>query len=134
MKVIYSIAMFTLINMLSACASMPVESKTKTLYKNTELLIGEYAYWRRDCEARHFDISIEQYPQGGDLRFEVGTLMVPENPEIGSAGNCAGKEVQSKKVIYVANPDFVGQDALSFVIDASFLLGKKAFDFNINVK
>lgn len=134
MKYKYSALLLALSMLLGACASVPVATDVKSLPKNSEVLIGEYGYWQRDCSNRHFDILIERYPQGGDLRFEVGSLMIPEDPAIGSAGACAGQQVQSKKVIYVAHPNFVGQDSISYVVKSSFLLGSKAYDVNIDVR
>ncbi len=119
---------------LSACASIPVISKDRTLPKNSETVIGEFGYWRRDCSSRHFEIFIEQYPQGGDLRFEVGSLEIPEDAEVGSSGSCAGQQVQSKRLVYVARPDFVGEDMVSYTVKSSFLLGSKIYAININVR
>lgn len=119
---------------LGACASVPVVARDTSLPQNTELLIGEYGFWRRDCTDRHFDILIEQYPESGDLRFEVGSLIIPEDPEFGSAGNCVGERVQSKKVIYVANPDFVGQDSVTYVVKSTMFLGSTVYDLNIDVR
>lgn len=134
MKIINLVFAFLLPALLGACASTPVISTDTVVSNKSELLIGEYGYWRRDCSNRHFDIYIEKYPQGGDLRFEVGELSIPEDPEIGSSGNCAGQQVQSKKVIYVADPDFVGKDSVSYVVKSSLLLGSKVYDVTIDVQ
>lgn len=134
MKNYCSALVLTLPVLLGACASVPVVTKDTSLRQNSEVIIGEYGYWLRDCSNRHFDILIEQYPQGGDLRFEVGSLLIPDDPGVGSAGNCVGKEVQSKKVIYVAKPNFVGQDSVSYVVKSSVLLGSTVYDVNIDVQ
>lgn len=120
---------------LGGCASTPVINQDKVLSeKRAELLVGEFGYWRRDCSDRHFDIYIERYPVRGDLRFEAGRIVIPENPDTGSAGNCVGKQVQSKKIIYIADPDFVGQDSVSFLVKSTLLLGSKVYDVNIDVQ
>lgn len=124
----------TLSLLLGACGTVPTVSRDTSLPQNTELLIGEYGYWRRDCSDRHFDILIERYPKSGDLRFEVGSLLIPDDPEIGSAGDCVGEQVQSKKVIYVANPNFVGQDSVSYVVKSTVFLGSTIYDVNIDVR
>ncbi len=120
--------------MLSACASNQVISKVKTVPKNSELLIGEFGYWKRDCSRRHFDIAIERYPKGGELRFEVGSLIIPQDPLVGSSGKCVGKEVQSKKVVYVADPGFVGNDSVRYVVKSSALLKDKAYEVDLKVQ
>lgn len=120
--------------LLGACAGVPVITEERTLDKNSERIIGEYGFWRRDCSNMHFDILIEQYPKSGDLRFDVGSLVVPDNPDVGSAGKCAGKEIKSKKIVYIANPDFVGQDSVVYVVKSSFLLGQKQYDVIIDVE
>jgi len=111
-----------------------LETKAQSIPKNTELLIGEFGYWKRDCSNRYFDIHIEQYPAGGDLRFEVGSLIIPDEPIIGSSGSCVGKNIQSKKVIYVPSPNFVGEDFVSYVVKSTRLLGNKAYEIDIKVQ
>ena len=119
---------------LAACASNPVVVKEKALTKNSEVLIGEFGYWKRDCSDRHFDIYIEEYPKEGDIRFEVGSLVITEQAIVGSPDGCVGQSIKSKKVIYIPDPDFVGDDSVSYVVKSSKLLGDKAYDVNINVK
>jgi len=135
MKNVFVMFVYAALMVLGGCASTPIVTSDKVLgTKGTELLVGEFGYWRRDCTDRHFDIYIERYPVGGDLRFEAGKIVIPENPDTGSAGNCVGQTVQSKKIVYIANPNFVGQDSVSFLVKSSFLLGHKVYDVNIDVK
>jgi len=126
--------MFGLSLTLGACASNPVITKEQSLSKNTEILIGEYGYWKRDCSNRHFDIYIEEYPKGGDLRFEVGSLTIPEKPLVGRSGKCAGKPVKSKRVFYVPSHDYSGEDYVEYVVKSTRLLGSAAYSVNIKVE
>jgi len=118
---------------LGACASNPKVNKQVEGVINTEMLIGEFGYWNRNCSNRHFDILIEEYPKGGDLRFEVGSLRIPDEPPVGSAGSCAGQPVQSKRIVYVPYANFAGSDFVRYVVKSSFFLGSKAYDVQIVV-
>ena len=118
---------------LGACAGNPVIKKDTRLARNSEKLIGEFGYWKPDCSKQHFDIFIEQYPEGGDLRFEVGTLVIPDEPIVGRAGKCVGQSVQSKRVVYIPDEDFVGLDFVSYVVKSSVFLGDKSYDVRIRV-
>jgi len=120
--------------LVGGCASNPVVNKAQALPKNSEVLIGEFGYWKRDCSTRHFDIFIEEYPKAGDLRFEVGSLVIPDDPIIGSAGECSGLPVQSKRLIYIPDENFVGDDSVTYVVKSTKLLGDKAYDVSINVQ
>ncbi len=119
---------------LGACAAKPVVVTEKVLPKNSEILIGEFGYWKRDCSNRHFDIYIEEYPKEGDIRFEVGSLIITDKAIAGSPNGCVGQSIKSKKVIYIPDPDFVGDDTVSYVVKSSKLLGDRAYDVNINVE
>jgi len=122
------------VTLLSSCASNPVVQKTMQLSANKEVLIGEFGFWRRDCSDRHFEILIDEYPRGGELRFEVGDLVVPEDPIIGSAGKCVGEPITSKKVFYVANRGFTGTDFVSYTVKSSMFLQRKVYNVVINVE
>ena len=68
------------------------------------------------------------------MRFEVGTLLIPEDPLVGSSGKCAGQQVQSKKVVYIADPGFVGKDSVRYVVKSAALLKAKAYEVDLVVK
>jgi len=124
-----------LLVLLGGCATTgPAVNQAKSLPKNSEILIGEFGYWKRDCTKRHFDIYIEEYPQAGELRFEVGRLVIPNDPIVGSAGSCVGKSIQSKRVFYIPNPDFIGNDFVSYAVKSSRLMNEKVYDIDINVQ
>lgn len=120
---------------LGACAitSAPSVSKQTSLDKNTEQLVGEFGYWKRDCSARHFDIDIVRYPEKGELRFEVGSLVIPDEPVVGSSGNCVGRSVVSKRLVYVPDNNFVGSDSVKYEVSSSMFMAKKLYEVNIEV-
>ncbi len=133
MNWVRQIALPGLVLSISACASNPIVTKETRLSKNAEQVIGEFGYWKRDCSSRHFDIFIEQYPKSGDLRFEVGSLIIPEDPIVGASGKCVGQPVQSKRVIYIPFDDFTGTDFVSYVVKSSVFLGAKSYNVSIDI-
>lgn len=119
----------------SACAitGSPSVNKQTSLEKNTEQLVGEFGYWKRDCSARHFDIDIVRYPEKGELRFEVGSLVIPDEPVVGSSGSCVGRSVVSKRLVYVPDNNFVGNDSVRYEVISSMFMAKKSYEVNIEV-
>lgn len=119
--------------LVSACAVTHSIEDNKQLDGSSRLLIGEYGFWKRDCSDRHFDIIIDKYPIGGELEFAVSSLVVPEDPIIGTPGQCVGQEVTSKQLFYIAHRGFSGPDSISYTVKSSFFLPKRQYNVVIEV-
>lgn len=129
---VYLLVLFTLL--LGGCASYQPSIKQKTVQPGAEVLIGEFGYWKRDCTSRRFDIRIKQRPRFGTLRYEVGSLTIPDSPEFGTAGECVGKLIESKRIFYIAGPSFSLTDQVSFSVPADGLFQRKIYDIEIEIK
>jgi len=134
MKNCYAVIALGMVMSSGACVSNPVVSKVQSIPMNSEVLIGEYGYWKRDCSDRHFDIHIEEYPQDGDIRFEVGSLVIPEDPIVGHAGKCVGQPVKSTRILYIPRTGYTGEDNVKYIVKSTPLLGSTEYDVDIAVK
>lgn len=123
-----------LVLLATSCASYQSNLKQKTVDPGAEIVIGEFAYWKKDCTSRRFDIRIKQRPRFGTLRYEVGSLPIPENPEFGEAGSCAGKLIESRKILYVAGPVLADTDRVSFSVPGDGLFKRQIYDVEIDIK
>ena len=119
---------------MSGCATYQPGFKQETVEPGTEVLIGEFGYWKKDCTSRRFDIRIKQKPRHGTLRFGIGSLSIPANPEFGTAGECADKLIESRKIFYVAGPAFALIDRVSYSVPGGGLFGRKIYDIEIEIK
>jgi len=120
--------------LMTSCAAYQPSIKQKSVEPGAEVIIGEFGFWKRDCSSRPFTITVKQKPRYGALRYEVGTLLIPESPEFGKAGKCANKLIQSRKIIYIAGPSFTVNDRVSFSVPTGQPFSRKIYDVEIEIK
>jgi hypothetical protein len=82
----------------------------------TPVVLGNYAFWNKDCEAQTTTISVSEEPLNGTIEISDGVYEVPEKVRIGDSGPCVGKLVDSQKVIFRPAVGFTGKDSVSLVV------------------
>lgn len=94
---------------LAGCATAgPIAKSTRS---GTEVELAHWAYWDDNCEGEDFDVVVERAPAGGRIEVRDAVFAIPERTASGEATGCVDKIVESKKVFYVPNDGFAGEDS-----------------------
>lgn len=110
-----------LICALAACAGTPFGAKeiTKSTKAGTEVELASWAYWDDNCEAEAFDIAVDTKPANGRIYVRDDVYAIPKVTANGTKTGCVDKIIESKKVFYVPNDGFVGQDSAVLTFSGS---------------
>lgn len=98
-----------------AAPASPIERKvTRTVDSGSESAIARSTFWNSECNARAVTVTIKQPPANGKVSVREGLNPVVENPQFGTAGRCAGKQVMGKQIVYQSKPGFHGSDVVVY--------------------
>ena len=97
------------------------------------VVLENFAFWRKDCEARPFSVVLSSGPENGVFETRDATKAIPERAGIGSVpAKCVGIEVASKELLYTPASGFVGTDQI--VLEIGNRSGRKSFRYVISVQ
>jgi hypothetical protein len=113
------IALTGLAAALAAASGTSAEEKTMNLSRNAKTgvdsLLAYAGRWDRNCHELSIKINFTRQPaQGMAWSVEDDRVIPASTPAMGSTGQCAGKTVKSKKIMYRSAPGFRGSDAVSY--------------------
>ena len=129
-----SITLFSVL-LLTSCSTTPPKVVNYSVVPGESVIIGNYAFWNRDCSPKNFQLKIEKAPQHGDIEIVEGTTQIPENPSIGTAATCSGKTIKSKIIRYTSLSGFTGIDSVLASIQAPSVPGSlRRFENRIVVR
>lgn len=119
---------------VAGCAITPTEPVKKAPYtarSGQDQVAGTYAFWNSSCNPKSFEVQIVKPPSHGQLVMKPAKRVIPKNPGLGSALNCAGKVVDGTRVVYRSIAGYTGED--DFIIRLSSDAGEKALHHRIKV-
>jgi hypothetical protein len=95
------------------------EEKTMNLSRNAksgvDSLLAYAGRWDSNCQERPIKINFTRQPtQGMAWSVEEDRVIPKSTPAMGDTGQCAGKTVKSKKVMYRSAPGYRGSDTVSY--------------------
>ena len=100
---------------IAAGPAVAAERKVnRSVDSGADAVIARSAFWNSQCQARSFTLTIKQPPANGAVRVTEGLNPIVENPAIGTAGRCAGKQVKGKQIVYRSKPGFHGVDTVIY--------------------
>ena len=96
--------------------------KTMKLSRNAksglDSLLAYSGRWDRNCNALPIKITFTRQPTNGMAwSVEADRVIPTSTPASGDTGECAGKTVPSKKIMYRSAPGFRGNDTVSYDSD-----------------
>ena len=76
--------------------------------------------WDRNCNALPVKITFTRQPANGSAwSVEADEVIPPSTPASGNTGQCAGKTIKSKKIMYRSNTGFRGSDTVGYDSDGN---------------
>ena len=71
--------------------------------------------WDRNCSALPVKVTFTRQPQNGMAwSVEADEVLPASTPGSGNTGQCAGKTITSKKIMYRSKPGYHGSDTVSY--------------------
>ncbi len=87
----------------------------RTAKSGVDSLLAYSARWDRNCNSLPVVITIKKQPLNGTISVLDGEEVLPAStPGSGSTAQCAGKTIKSKMIMYFSNPNFRGNDTVSY--------------------
>ena len=107
---------------LAATGGAMAAEKTMDLSRNAksgvDSLLAYSGRWDRNCNALPVKVTFTRQPANGMAwSVEADRVIPASTPASGDTGQCAGKTVPSKKIMYRSAPDFRGSDTVSYDSD-----------------
>jgi hypothetical protein len=88
---------------------------TRAAKSDVDSLLAYSGRWDHDCNSLPVTITITKKPINGNVSVADADEVLPAStPGSGPTAHCAGKTIRSKKIMYRSNPDFRGNDAVSY--------------------
>ncbi|MBV8826515.1 MAG: hypothetical protein JO220_16120 [Hyphomicrobiales bacterium] len=108
----------------SAASGASAAEKTMNLSRNAKSgLDSRLAYssrWDRNCNSQPVKITFTRQPENGTAwSVEADEVLPPSTPGSGDTGQCAGKTITGKKIMYRSKPGFHGSDTVGYDSDGS---------------
>jgi hypothetical protein len=76
--------------------------------------------WDRNCNALPVKITFTRQPENGTAwSVEADEVLPASTPGSGDTGQCAGKTITSKRIMYRSKPGFRGSDTVSYDSDGN---------------
>jgi hypothetical protein len=121
------IALAGLAAALAAASGTSAEEKTMNLSRNAksgvDSLLAYAGRWDRNCHELPIKINFTRQPtQGMAWSVEDDRVIPTSTPAMGDTGQCAGKTVKSKKIMYRSAPGYRGSDTVSYVSEGGGLV------------
>jgi hypothetical protein len=90
-------------------------SINRTAKSGVDSLIAYSGRWDRNCNPLPQTVTITQKPANGTATVADGEETLPAaTPGSGNTGQCAGKTIKSKKIMYQSKPNFRGKDTVVY--------------------
>ena len=104
---------------LAASSAAVAAEKTLNLSRNAksgvDSLLAYAGHWDRNCNALPVKITFTRQPANGTAwSVEADRVIPTSTPASGDTGQCAGKTIPSKKIMYRSAPGFRGSDSVSY--------------------
>jgi hypothetical protein len=104
---------------LAVANGAPAAEKTMNLSRNAKSGVdSRLAYsgrWDRNCNTQPVTITFTRQPENGNAwSVEADEVLPVSTPGSGNTGQCAGKTIQSKRIMYRSNPGFRGNDTVGY--------------------
>jgi len=95
---------------------LPVLKITKSAGSGVETTIARASGWdKATCASRLHSVNITRPPAHGTVSVVDEVTTIPASTQrSGSTGQCAGKPLKDKKILYKSNPGFTGTDTFSY--------------------
>ena len=104
---------------LATASGTSAEEKTMNLSRNAksgaDSLLAYAGRWDRNCNELPIRINFTRQPaQGMVWSVEADRVIPATTPAMGATGQCAGKTVKSKKIMYRSAAGFRGSDTVGY--------------------
>jgi hypothetical protein len=104
-----------LVSISGAAAAERNMNLTRTAKSGVDSLLAYSNRWDRNCNALPVTITVTKKPINGIVSVADEDQVLPAStPGSGGTGQCAGKTIKSKKIMYRSNPNFHGNDTVSY--------------------
>lgn len=118
------VATFGFAGIIAAASGALAEEKTMNLSRNAKAgLDSRLAYssrWDRNCNSHPVKITFTRQPENGTAwSVEADEVLPPSTPGSGNTGQCAGKTINGKKIMYRSKPGFHGSDTVGYDSDGN---------------
>lgn len=120
-----------IIAMIGCAAALAVASGAAAAEKSVKLsrnakpgadvTIAYAGRWDDDCNSLPVTITITQAPANGTVSMLDADEALPE-PGSDDTGQCGGKVIKSKMIMYRSNPGFSGDDTIGYDSDGNGLV------------
>jgi hypothetical protein len=109
---------------LAAATSAPAAERSMNLSRTAKSGVDSpLAYssrWDRNCNSLPVTITITKKPANGEVSvLDADEVLPASTPGSGNTGQCAGKTIKSKKIMYLSKPGFRGNDTLGYDSDGA---------------
>jgi hypothetical protein len=110
--------------MLTMASAAWSAEKTMNLSRNAKSgADSRLAYsgrWDRACNSLPVKITFTRQPENGTAwSVEADEVLPPSTPGSGDTGQCAGKTIKSKRIMYRSKPGFRGSDTVVYDSDGN---------------
>jgi len=87
----------------------------RTAKPGADSLLAYSGRWDPNCNSLPVTVTITRKPRNGTVSVLDAEQVLPAStPGSGNTGQCAGKTIKSKKIMYFSNPDFRGSDSVGY--------------------
>jgi len=120
----HTVTMMGLATVLVLASAAVAAEKTMNLSRNaksgTDSPLAYSGRWDRNCNALPVKITFTRQPANGSAwSVEADEVIPPSTPASGNTGQCAGKTIKSKKIMYRSNTGFRGSDTVGYDSDGN---------------
>jgi hypothetical protein len=110
--------------MFMAASGVWSAEKTMNLSRNAksgeDSRLAHSGRWDRSCNSLPVKITFIRQPQNGTAwSVEADEVLPPSTPGSGDTGQCAGKTINGKKIMYRSKPGFRGKDTVVYDSDGN---------------
>jgi hypothetical protein len=87
----------------------------RTAKPGADSLLAYSGRWDPNCNSLPVTVTITRKPLNGTVSVLDAEQVLPAStPGSGNTGQCAGKTIKSKKIMYFSKPDFRGNDSVGY--------------------
>jgi len=101
------------VTLQAATAAEPVVL-TRSVESGAETVVARSTFWNSDCSPVSVKVTITKPPSRGTATVREGANPVSANPRFGTSGQCVGKEVMGKQVVYRSPVGYKGEDVINY--------------------
>jgi hypothetical protein len=99
----------------AAIAAEKTMNLTRNAKSGVDSLIAYAGRWDHNCKALPIKVTFTRQPANGMAwSVEADRAIPTSTPAMGDTGQCAGKTVSSKKIMYRSAPGFRGSDTVGY--------------------